>query len=167
MTRDELKSMVRELYFYFRLRDPADPDQIDSWLKDLEYIHPMALDFIKAEIKLMDNIPRNLPKMIKGLNAQYNRQNSQNAFVKYDSYDDPRFPILKLHRATEILIATGEDAFVKYCRTNYMPSQDVERCRNKAGCVIDREKVMGLINKTGKKISSTPRPKGKNPVWPD
>ena len=119
MTRIELRTMIRELYFYFRLKEPANSDQIDAWAKDLQYINPKAVDFIKDELKKLDNLPRNLPKIIRGIYAQYTRQNKSNAWVKYDLYDDVRYPVENLQTAFEIFMKSGEDAFNYYCKTNY------------------------------------------------
>jgi hypothetical protein len=140
MTRDELKSLVRDLYFYFRLKTPADREQIDTWLKDLEFIESKALAFILTELKDLDNVPRNLPKQIKTIYALYRRQNPATAFIKYDAYDDMRYPIAKLQAAVEMFLESGEDAFALYCQSHYMPSQDIERCLNKVNMIQERLK---------------------------
>ena len=56
MTRIELRTMIRELYFYFRLKEPANSDQIDAWAKDLQYINQKAVDFIKAAAASMERL---------------------------------------------------------------------------------------------------------------
>lgn len=155
MTRDELKATIRELYFYFRLKEPANTDQVNSWSNDLAFISSRSIDFIKSEMKNLDNLPRNIPKTIKSLHAQWMRVNSKNKFIKYDSYDDPRYPIEYLHQATELYIDKGHDAFLYYCKTNYMPSQDVERCENKVNCLIDRGAVDEMISKIGIQLPKT------------
>lgn len=153
MTRDELKSMIRELYFYFRLKDTANTDQMTAWANDLIFVNSKAIDFIKSEMKNLDNLPRNIPKIIKILHAQWMRVNSKNKFIKYDSYDDSRYPIEKLHTATELYIDKGKDAFLYYCKTNYMPSQDIERCENKVKCLVGHGKINAIIAGIGESIS--------------
>jgi len=150
MKRNELFNLVEKIYGFFRFRESPKASVINDWLIDLAYIDSKAIQFISKALKELDTLPRNLPKIIKGIYAQYARQNKSSAYVKYDEYDDPRFPIEKLHRATDIFLKSGEDAFEYYCKTNYMPSQDIERCRNKVNCVVSKDKLAEMIDGASK-----------------
>ena len=139
MTRNELKTLVKDIYLYFRLKDPSTAIQLDLWLADLAYINSSAIPFITQQLKELDNVPRNLPKIIKGIFAQWKRENTSGQFIKYDLVEDLRYPIQRLHEATELYLTKGEQAFNDYCRFHYMPTTDIERCRNKANHIFENQ----------------------------
>lgn len=155
MNRSDLKRLLADSYMYFRLKDPANSDQIDMWHISLGYIDAKAIPYILKQIQELDNLPRNLPKLIKSAYEDYKRQNKGSVFVKYDPYDDPRYPIEKLHKATEIYIKSGRSAFLEYCRISYMPSQDVERVENKVKVLIDRGTIQEVLEPIGVDVSGT------------
>ena len=153
MTRIEFKDMIKNMYVYFRLKNVAGSDEIDNWYADFKYVDNDCIPFVLSRIKDLDNLPRNLPKAIKRYYAEYRHINRNTVYIHYDRDDDPRFPIKKLYQATEILLTKGETPFSDYCRQQYMPQQDVERCRNKANHVIDKVLVDELIGKVATDIS--------------
>ena len=142
MVRTSLATMILKLYQYFRYSTLPDSDQIDIWYDELKYIPDSAVDNIFNELKNNDNIPRNLPKTIKAI---YGKQPNHSQNIVYDEYDDPRFPIEYLYTALNVLEKKGEDEFMKYCRSVGMPSQDVERVRNKYNCAFDLKPLLEKI----------------------
>ncbi len=153
MKRNEFFNMVEGLFNFFRYSNSPATQTINDWHKNLEYIDVKAIPYIKNQIEDLDSLPRNLPKTIKGAYEGYKRQNKGSVFVKYDEYDDIRYPMANLYRAAEIYIAKGHSAFSYYCKTNYMPSQDVERVKSKVEILIDRGLIKEIVDNVGINVS--------------
>jgi len=58
--------------------------------------------------------------------------------INYDPTEDLRFPVRKMHLATELLLSKGDEEFTDYCRRHHMPQQDRQRCVHKAKLIISR-----------------------------
>ena len=134
MVRTSLATMILKLYQYFRYSKLPDSEQIDVWYDELKYIPDSAVDGIFNELKTEDNIPRNLPRAIKGIYGKFPKQSKN---VAYDEYDDPRFPVEFLYTSLDILESKGNEKFIDYCRSVKMPAQDIERVRNKYNMTFD------------------------------
>lgn len=135
MKNHEFVDLVKWIYLYLNRKTPPAEAQIEIWFQDLSYIETKAIDYIKDFFRDTDTIPRNLPKKIRQVHAEYSRKNNI-TYIVYDQYDDPRYPIEHLHTAFELLLAGKEDRFDNYCRANYMPTQDIERVENKVKMVL-------------------------------
>jgi hypothetical protein len=149
MVRNEFFNLIEGLFQYFRYKESPKSATIDEWLIDLEFIESDALPFIKKAIKDEGNLPRNLPKTIKSFYAIYKRQNPTIKFIQYDSYEDLRFPLAKMHTAVELFIKKGRASFVQFCNNEHMPQQDRERCENKVKCLFERGAAEDLTKKVG------------------
>ena len=136
MERNELFNMIDSIYRYFRYKEPPNRRAVDDWHTELKYIDANAVPFIMQQLRERDNLPRNLPKVIKGIYANYKRQN-QIKKANYDPYDDPTFPIGYLYDALRILENKGKTEFMAFCRSVKMPAQDIERVQNKYNCIYD------------------------------
>lgn len=59
--------------------------------------------------------------------------------IKYDSYNDVRFPVALLYKGLWTLKATGHQNFFIWARDVDMPAQDIERVLNKHKYATDPE----------------------------
>lgn len=57
-------------------------------------------------------------------------------YTRYDDVEDHEYPIGKLFEATKILLDGKEGAFKSFIKVNRMPSNDVERVRNKVNAIL-------------------------------
>ena len=146
MKAENFKNFVYELFVFFRYKERPGDKIIELWYKKVDYINDTALDFIIEKIEELDNLPRNLPKIIRSIYSQYTRENPNAFFIKYDQVEDMRYPVEKLYRGQEIYIKSGRGVFMQFCKTNYMPTMDIERVDNKVKHMIDIGKVEGFID---------------------
>ena len=142
------EEFIKELYLYFQRKTFPGVRTIKKWQTKLDHVTDDALPFISEGLQDLDNIPRNIPKAVRKYYNQFKRLNSRITIV-YDEYDDPRFPIKRLYEATEIFIEKGETEFNQYCQAYHMPSQDRDRCRNKANRIFDQDPTLTRIAKLG------------------
>lgn len=164
MVRERLKTGLLKLYQYFRLTSLPTSEQIDLWHEDLNWIPDTTLDAIFKVLKENDSVPRNIPKAIK---AAYRQCKGNTRILSgYDPVNDPNYPISYLWTALDVLESKGEAAFAEYCQRYQMPTQDIERVRNKFNCVhTTSELKIGDILKSIPKSPKTyqgPRPKYEN-----
>ena len=128
MDKASFSNLIFKVYNYFRLQKLPSTDQVELWYNEVKYIPETAIDEIFSRLAHEDSLPRNLPKVIKGVYAGLPKAKRKKF---YDKYDDPEYPVENLHTAFEILERDGKEAFIAYCRAVKMPLQDIERVRNK------------------------------------
>ena len=158
MQRSEFFNLITGIFRYFRFKETPPATVIDDWHTDLKYIDSNAVGYVSDKLKENDSLPRNIPKIIKKIYMQYQRENKDSIFVRYDPIEDLRFPIDKLYTAQEIYIKSGRDSFLEYCNTNYMPATDRERVENKVKHLIEIGKVEGFIAGVAESIKDYGKP---------
>jgi len=153
MERSEFYNLIIGTFKYFRLKEMPAAAVIDGWHTDLNYMDSKGIPFISKNLKDLDTLPRNLPKMIKGIYSQWKRENTGTAYVKYNDIEDSRYPVSKLYDAQEVYIKSGRGAFFYFCKVNYMPKTDIERVDKKVNHMVDIGKVKGFIENVGEDFS--------------
>lgn len=132
MEKVDWRQAVIELYDYFGSDKLPTTDRILLLYKEVATIPLRALNYAMQKIKdEFNSLPRNIPKQIKIFYFAYRSAYPEKVKIKYDNYNDPRYPIENLQKAFKILTRSGTTEFMGYVNQEDMPQQDIERVLNK------------------------------------
>jgi hypothetical protein len=173
MDKSTFREGILSLYEFFRLQKPPSTEALSSMFEYVASIPDDTFTKILDQIKTHnDNIPRNLPKAIRAIYFTLPHSKTK---ITYDKYNDPRFPVQKLHDAFWILENKGVDDFRQYCEKENMPSQDRERVWNKSQYIQNpefRKKINKIIDNIKNKLAGSdfafsPDAKDREVEYPD
>jgi hypothetical protein len=84
MEFEYVKALATSVYGYFNRKYPGDM-QLELWGKELEHIPEETREYIYNELVKHDNIPSNMPKVIKSIYQQWRKDNPSKVAFKHEN----------------------------------------------------------------------------------
>ncbi len=158
MMFQEFDDLVKRIFLFMGADLPTD-SQKREWFEDVKRIPSGAIRGIWENLKQRDAISRrtNVPKVINEIYAKISTAGGGDRapVVAYDPVEDFRFPVGLMHKALSVLDNSGDVAFVYFCDSVRMPSNDRDRVRNKFNSI--RSVEIDQAGKAAEKMATAAR----------